>query len=428
MSDNVRMDSNALLQGFHAAARRFKDELSKSLKRHRVDAVVMNDLEYIKTFDKRPEGIYPYRQRPLDYIQKRSSKLERIFIFISRPSDQAKVAELMRHDFWVESYTQSYSYSELNTPAPNATRKMTDCYIVAFTTILGYDESQSTWHFQVNLISEPPTMPQFQPKSQPKIASQDFQAFVDDDYHRRIRVVETGDALKNRTRPRGEIEDVDYILSGWLHKKTWLRSKMHGSSEMLSMFLKAHHSYFPHDFRAMLGRHLSTISKDDYLNVEKEYACVKPLPLSIFIVDRVLLVEEIPTGLPEEVIEEAQNTSEAYIYQLRITLSTIVWATELFSIEYYKNFRDAQKDPLARSFKWLSAPKQDQFLRGEQQLLEDRDVPYLNELWRWFHQHPSRQIKFAMALSKNGLIRERKDAMSILEEFIWNSAVPSGKI
>lgn len=422
MWDKVLMSSDTPFQEYHAAARRFEDELRKSLKMHRVHAV-LHDLEKINTFDKRSDGIIP-----LDHTQRRSNNLQRFFIFISRPSDQAKVAEFMRHDFWVENYTQSYSYSELKASTSNATRKMTDCYIVTFTTILGYDESQSTWRFQVNLISEPPTMPKFQPESQPKIAPQDYQAFVDDDDHRRIRVENTEEALRNGTRPLGEIEDVDYVLNGWLRKRTWLCSKMHGSSEMLSMFLKAHHSYFPHDFRAMLERHLSTISKDDYSDVEREYACVKSLPLSIFIVDRVLLVEEIPTGLPEGIIEEAQNTSEAYIYQLRIILSTIVWATELFSIEYYKNFRDAQKDLLARSFKWLSAPKQDQFLRGEQQLLEDRDVPYLNELWRWFHQHHSRQIKFAMAISKNGLIRERKDAMSILEELIWNFAAPPGKI
>ncbi|KAJ5623042.1 RelA/SpoT [Penicillium lividum] len=350
-----------------------------------------------------------------------------LYMYIFRPSDRGSIASLIRHHFQVERFTQSLTYDELGEVGSHTTQTVADAYFINFNHAAGI--------VKVEVISESSWNVRFDPylgESRNLDISKYWQLRADD----------ICDMYSSQTR--GSLEDTNSVIKTWLTRGInlcpWHAEKIPRSAEILELFLKAHNRYSPKDLISMVQDHLVSVLESTYSNVEKEYG-VECLPLGIFIIDR-LLLEESKTaiqdwgfGSADDSIHKAKNESEAYLYKLQIVFSAMAWLGELFDSECFGQIFDAeleQKIPRGRVkklFAWLAMPKQAAFLSSGIPVRkpEADDASNLNRLWDWLHQRKYRQVKFALAISKSGLIRERKDAIEFIEDLsIKYLSMPTG--
>ncbi|KAJ5769046.1 RelA/SpoT [Penicillium odoratum] len=359
-----------------------------------------------------------------------------LYLYIFRPSDRGRIASLIRHHFQVEIFTQSRTYDELKDVGLHTTYPVADAYLINFNHASGPDGQHGPQRdlVKVEVISESPWNLKFDPYLGES-------RYLDIWKYWQTRTDAISDMHSSQTR--GSLEDINYVLRQCLPGGNdpchWHYKKISRSDEILEMFLKAHNRYSPKDLISMVQDHLVSVLESTYSNVEKEYG-VECLPLGIFIIDR-LLLEESKTeikdrgiGSADDSIHEAKNKSEAYLYKLQVIFSAMAWLGELFDSECFTQIFADLKETIPRErvkkrFEWLAMPKQAACLSNGIPLQEPEanDVKTLNWLWDWLHQQNYRQVKFALAISKSGLIRERKDAIDFIKDLsIVYLSMPTG--
>ncbi|KAJ5134012.1 RelA/SpoT [Penicillium atrosanguineum] len=347
-----------------------------------------------------------------------------LYMYIFRPSDRGRIASLIRHHFRVEIFTQSHTYDELEEVGSHTTQSVADAYFIDFHHTPGPDWPRTPWRgpVKVEVISESPWNVKFKP-------------YLGESRYLESYLQQRTDDISDMQflQTKGSLENINYVLKTCLTRRSdscqWHAQKIPQSAKILEMFLKAHNCYSSKDLISMVQKHLVSVNESTYSNVERAYG-VDCLPLGIFIIDH-LLLEESETGIKDwnigfadDSIHKAQNESEAYLYKLKILFSAMAWLGELFDLECFGQIFETELDAKIQRarvktlFMWLGMPKQAAFLSSglPPQGPEATDAEDLNILWHWLHQRNYRQVKFALAISKSGLIRERKDAIGFISD------------
>ncbi|KAJ6160426.1 RelA/SpoT [Penicillium chermesinum] len=354
-----------------------------------------------------------------------------LHLYVCRPSDRGRLASIIRHEFSVVRFTQSYTYDDIGDLGSHASQRAFDAYFIAFRAPQNRYGGCKPWKglMKVEVISEPPWTPRFHARSTDTSGpNEDLETFQAED-----RDLEEDRQL----RGGNSFQDVSHALTRLVARDPWLSQKIPGSADVLASFLKVHNTYSRKSLYETLSRYLDVDSmRDTYLELEREYD-MDNLPISIYILDRMLFGEsENPSQVPgpaysDDLIDEPQNKKEAHLYKLKIIFSTIAWLEALFPETYDKPLRGAKFDPsldgrLRRNLEWLEQPKTGGFLDGK--AMAECDVNTLKEFWGWLHDRAevSRLLRLALAISKNGLIKGRKDTYDRIHELIDSFKMPPG--
>ncbi|KAJ5226391.1 RelA/SpoT [Penicillium chermesinum] len=404
MADGARIDFAALFSSYRWSCQEFENSLQSILEKYGIKFSIQASQNGDGLYRELP-GIVASEEDPMQIAREIITDRKSLHLYVCRPSDRGRLASIIRHEFSVVRFTQSYTYDDIGDLGSHASQRAFDAYFIAFRAPQNRYGGCKPWKglMKVEVISEPPWTPRFHARSTDTSGpNEDLETFQAED-----RDLEEDRQL----RGGNSFQDVSHALTRLVARDPWLSQKIPGSADVLASFLKVHNTYSRKSLYETLSRYLDVDSmRDTYLELEREYD-MDNLPISIYILDRMLFGEsENPSQVPgpaysDDLIDEPQNKKEAHLYKLKIIFSTIAWLEALFPETYDKPLRGAKFDPsldgrLRGISNGLSSPKREASLMAKQ--------------WR------------TLAISKNGLIKGRKDTYDRIHELIDSFKMPPG--
>ncbi|KAJ5210233.1 RelA/SpoT [Penicillium cf. griseofulvum] len=259
----------------------------------------------------------------------------------------------------------------------------------------------------------------YKPKEKPKLAQRHkleiMRRMVDvsESIHQQIEEEQAYQAAKENRSLRS-VDDVGCVLQKWLEEQhsAWFQGRTAGSCTSLFNFLKSRNMNTRGELRQILEASFGSDSEALYSRLASEYPA-DSLTLVIFIMDGLLL-----TDGGSDVDFVTGDHHQIHVYKLQAMMSTFVWLEKFFTPDllWQRVFAAQNQESLRDSLVWLNSARLKLFFDGDQ--LEKHDIAILDYLWGWFECQKDRKIRFAFAISRNGMFKDRKESRKVIQQLI----------